>query len=103
MIFFISGKRLAKSGKVHQAHGAILHSVAALYNSTVSILSSPSSRSPLLDFIGKEIKGDVFGLDRARILYNLCKLSLQSCHSRFVILVNTNLIKCQFDNFTRHY
>ncbi|KAG2289488.1 hypothetical protein Bca52824_049092 [Brassica carinata] len=79
------GKCLAKSGKVHQAHGAILHSIAALYNSTVSILSSPSSRSPLLDFIGKEIKGDVFGLDRARILYNLCKLSLQTYHSRSVL------------------
>ncbi|CAH8384817.1 unnamed protein product [Eruca vesicaria subsp. sativa] len=74
------GKILAKSGKVHQAHGAILHSIAALYNSTVSILSSP-----LLDFIGKEIKGDVFGLDRARILYNLCKLSLQTHHSRSVL------------------
>ncbi|CAN6831412.1 unnamed protein product [Brassica oleracea] len=79
------GKCLAKSGKVHQAHGVILHSIAALYNSTVSILSSPSSRSPLLDFIGKEIKGDVFGLDRARILYNLCKLSLQTYHSRSVL------------------
>ncbi|KAG2326377.1 hypothetical protein Bca52824_009105 [Brassica carinata] len=79
------GKCLAKSGKVHQAHGALLHSIAALYNSTVSILSSSSSRSPLLDFIGKEIKGDVFGLDRARILYNLCKLSLQTYHSRFVL------------------
>ncbi|CAH8325272.1 unnamed protein product [Eruca vesicaria subsp. sativa] len=74
------GKFLAKSGKVHQAHGAILHSIAALYNSAVSILSSP-----LLDFIGKEIKGDVFGLDRARILYNLCKLSLQTHHSRSVL------------------
>ncbi|WZZ49346.1 hypothetical protein YC2023_049466 [Brassica napus] len=89
------GKCLAKSGKVHQAHGAILHSIAALYNSTVSILSSPSSRSPLLDFIGKEIKGDVFGLDRARILYNLCKLSLQTYHSSDLAYIKKRLADVQ--------
>ncbi|KFK31931.1 hypothetical protein AALP_AA6G177700 [Arabis alpina] len=75
------GKCLTKSGKVHQAHEAILCSIAVLFNSNVSSLSSISP-SQLLDFIGKEIKGDEFGVDQARILYNLCKLSLQTYHSR---------------------
>ncbi|VVB07682.1 unnamed protein product [Arabis nemorensis] len=79
--YIISGKCLAKSGKVHQAHEAILRSIAVLFNSNISSHSS-ISLGPLLDFIGKEIKGDVLGVDRARILYNLCKLSLQTYHSR---------------------
>ncbi|ESQ38299.1 hypothetical protein EUTSA_v10029518mg, partial [Eutrema salsugineum] len=75
------GKCLAKSGKVHQAHVAILRSIAILFNSD---RSSPSSHSLclLLNFIGKEIKGDVFCVDRARLLYNLCKSSLRTYHSR---------------------
>ncbi|XP_010540470.1 PREDICTED: separase isoform X2 [Tarenaya hassleriana] len=75
------GKCLADSGKVHQAHEALLQSIFVLFNSNHSTLSPPSI-GQLLDFIGKELTLDVFAVERASILYNTCWLSLQNYHLR---------------------
>lgn len=79
--FSNSGKCLADSGRVHLAHEALLHSISVLFKSNRSSHKQPSV-SELLVFIGKEAKGDVFAIDRAIILYNLCWLSLRNYHCR---------------------
>ncbi|KAL0738807.1 hypothetical protein Bca4012_015017 [Brassica carinata] len=75
------GKYLAHSGKVHLAHEALLHSISVLFKSNRSSHREPSV-SELLEFIGKEATSDVFAIDRAIILYNLCWLSLSNYHCR---------------------
>ncbi|KAF3592824.1 hypothetical protein DY000_02027105 [Brassica cretica] len=75
------GKCLADSGRVHLAHEALLHSISVLFKSNRSSHKQPSV-SELFVFIGKEAKGDVFAIDRAIILYNLCWLSLRNYHCR---------------------
>ncbi|VVB12005.1 unnamed protein product, partial [Arabis nemorensis] len=75
------GKCLADSGRVHLAHEALLHSAAVLFKSNWSSHNLPSV-SQLLEFIGKEVTMDVFAIDRAIILYNLCWLSLRNYHYR---------------------
>ena len=84
--FSISGKCLADSGRVHLAHEALLHSICVLFKSNRFSHNQPSV-SQLLEFIGKEATRDVFAIDRAVILYNLCWLSLRNYHcteSRYV-------------------
>ncbi|KAJ0263460.1 Separase [Hirschfeldia incana] len=75
------GKSLAHSGKVHLAHEALLHSICVLFKCNRSSHKEPSV-SELLEFIGKEATRDVFAIDRAIILYNLCWLSLSNYHCR---------------------
>ncbi|CAN8325640.1 unnamed protein product [Cochlearia groenlandica] len=75
------GKCLADSGRVHLAHQALLHSICVLYKINWAIQNQPSV-SQLLEFIGKEVTSDVFAIDRAIILYNLCWLSLRNYHCR---------------------
>ncbi|CAN7071285.1 unnamed protein product [Brassica oleracea var. botrytis] len=73
------GKCLADSGRVHLAHEALLHSICVLFKSNRFSHNQPSV-SQLLEFIGKEATRDVFAIDRAVILYNLCWLSLRNYH-----------------------
>ncbi|XP_010433961.1 PREDICTED: separase-like [Camelina sativa] len=75
------GKCLADSGRVHLAHEALLHSISVLFKSNWSSHNQPSV-SQLLEFIRKEVARDVFAVDRAVILYNLCWLNLRNYHCR---------------------
>ncbi|XP_048596928.1 separase-like isoform X3 [Brassica napus] len=75
------GKCLADSGRVHIAHEALLHSICVLFKSNRFSHNQPSV-SQLLEFIGKEATRDVFAIDRAVILYNLCWLNLRNYHCR---------------------
>ncbi|CAN6914161.1 unnamed protein product [Brassica oleracea] len=75
------GKCLADSGRVHLAHEALLHSISVLFKSNRSSHNQPSV-SELLEFIGQEATMDVFAIDRAIILYNLCWFSLRNYHCR---------------------
>ncbi|XP_024005725.1 separase isoform X2 [Eutrema salsugineum] len=75
------GKCLADSGRVRLAHEALLHSISVLFKSNWSSHDQPSV-SQLLEFIGKEVTRDVFAIDRAIILNNLCWLSLRNYHCR---------------------
>ncbi|XP_020873224.1 separase isoform X2 [Arabidopsis lyrata subsp. lyrata] len=75
------GKCLADSGRVHLAHEALLHSISVLFKSNWSSHNQPSVYQ-LLEFIGKEVTRDVFAVDRAIILYNLCWLNLRNYHCR---------------------
>ncbi|CAE6181743.1 unnamed protein product [Arabidopsis arenosa] len=75
------GKCLADSGRVHLAHEALLHSISVLFKSNWSSHNQPSV-CQLLEFIGTEVTRDVFAVDRAIILYNLCWLNLRNYHCR---------------------
>ncbi|KAL9818505.1 Separase [Arabidopsis thaliana] len=75
------GKCLGDSGRIHLAHEALLHSISVLFKSTWSSHNQPSV-SQLLEFIGQEVTRDVFAVDRAIILYNLCWLNLRNYHCR---------------------
>ncbi|KAG2240437.1 hypothetical protein Bca52824_090755 [Brassica carinata] len=75
------GKCLAESGRVHLAHEALLHSICVLFKSNRFRHNQPSV-SQLLEFIGKEATRDVFAIDRAMILYNLCWLNLRNYYCR---------------------
>ncbi|CAH8360120.1 unnamed protein product [Eruca vesicaria subsp. sativa] len=75
------GKCLAESGRVHLAHEALLHSICVLFKSNRFSHNQPSV-SQLLEFIGKETTRDVFAIDRAIILYNLCWLNLRNYYYR---------------------
>lgn len=79
----ISGKCLGNRDQIHEAHEIILQSLSVLFSRN-SFCHAHSSLSPkfLLDLIGKEFSGDVFAVERAAILYNICWLSLKDYHSK---------------------
>ncbi|CAK7357007.1 unnamed protein product [Dovyalis caffra] len=75
------GKCLEVHGRFHEAHEIISQSISVLV-----------SRNPfahacipftfLLDLVGKELSGDVFSVERAAVLYNICWFSLKSYSSK---------------------
>ncbi|XP_044490537.1 separase-like isoform X4 [Mangifera indica] len=77
------GKCLGNRDQIHEAHEIILQSLSVLFSRN-SFCHAHSSLSPkfLLDLIGKEFSGDVFAVERAAILYNICWLSLKDYHSK---------------------
>ncbi|CAH2078208.1 unnamed protein product [Thlaspi arvense] len=84
------GKCLVDSGRTHLAHEALLHSISVLFKSNWPSHNQPSV-SQLLDFIGKEVTSDLFAIDRAIILYNLCWLSLRNYHCRSICCDLSNI------------
>lgn len=85
MCFFclISGKCLEARGKIHETHEIILQTVSVLVSQNP--FDCTYTRFPLnfmLDLVGKELSGDVFAVERAAILYNLCWFSLKTYCSK---------------------
>ncbi|XP_031277684.1 separase [Pistacia vera] len=76
------GKCLGNHDQVHEAHEIISQSLSVLFSGN-SFCHTHSSLPPtfLLDLIGKEYSGDVFAVERAAVLYNICWLSLKDYHS----------------------
>ncbi|KAJ4717002.1 putative Separase [Melia azedarach] len=72
------GKCFENRNQIHEAHKIILQSVSILL-SRDSFCHTYSSFPPmfLLDLIGKEFSGDVFAVERATVLYNICWFSLK--------------------------
>lgn len=79
----ISGKCLGNRDQIHEAHEIILQSLSVLFSRN-SFCHTHSSLPPtlLLDLIGKEFSGDVFAVERAAVLYNICWLTLKDYHSK---------------------
>ncbi|KAJ0007712.1 hypothetical protein Pint_29731 [Pistacia integerrima] len=77
------GKCLGNHDQVHEAHEIISQSLSVLFSGN-SFCHTHSSLPPtfLLDLIGKEYSGDVFAVERAAVLYNICWLSLKDYHSK---------------------
>ncbi|KAK0589698.1 hypothetical protein LWI29_017484 [Acer saccharum] len=75
------GKCMGHHDRIHEAHEIILQSVSVLNsrNSFSHTYSAVTSNS-LLDLIGQQFSGDVFAVERALILYNICWLSLKGHH-----------------------
>ncbi|XP_038681739.1 separase isoform X2 [Tripterygium wilfordii] len=73
------GKCLGDTDQIHEKHEIIMQSISVL------VIRNPFCKTHvfvstnfLLDLVGKEFCRDVFAIERASILYNLCWLSLKS-------------------------
>ncbi|XP_065870788.1 separase isoform X2 [Euphorbia lathyris] len=77
------GKCLELHGQIHEAHENILHSVSVLVSrNPFTQTDSPVSFTFLLDLVGREFAGDVFAIERATLLYNICWFSLKNYQSK---------------------
>ncbi|KAJ7968102.1 separase [Quillaja saponaria] len=73
------GKCFASLGEIHEAHEILFRSILVLTSrNSFSHSSSSVSLTCLLGLVGKDIAGDVFTVERAAILYDLCWFSLKS-------------------------
>ncbi|WCJ18437.1 hypothetical protein M5689_000788 [Euphorbia peplus] len=78
-VFSGRGKCFELHGQIHEAHENILQSVSVLVTrNPFTQTHSPVSFTFLLDLVGREFDGDVFAIERAALLYNICWFSLQN-------------------------
>ncbi|KAJ4962506.1 hypothetical protein NE237_022445 [Protea cynaroides] len=75
------GKCIEARGEIHEAHKIFWKSISFLFDRKPY---SGTSDSLLLDFIGKEIPGDCFTIERAAVLYNICWFSVKNYHSEHI-------------------
>ncbi|XAR49404.1 Separase [Bertholletia excelsa] len=66
------GKCMVFRGEIHEAHEIFLQSIQVLVSRNPFSAHSSIPVSFLLDFLGKDIPGDSFAVERAAILYNIC-------------------------------
>ncbi|KAG8650212.1 hypothetical protein MANES_07G013200v8 [Manihot esculenta] len=77
------GKCLEIHGQIHEAHENILQSISVLFSrNPFNQTYAPASFSFLLDLVGREFSGDVFAIERAALLYNICWFSLKGYCSK---------------------
>ncbi|XP_015580756.1 separase [Ricinus communis] len=77
------GKCLQIHGEIHEAHEIILQSASVLVSRNPFTQSySAVSHTFLLDLVGTEYSGDVFAVERAALLFDICWFSLKSYHSK---------------------
>ncbi|KAG6652968.1 separase isoform X5 [Carya illinoinensis] len=79
------GKCFGNRGQIHETHELFFQSIAVLVSRNPSGQIHTNSSVPLtslLDIFGKEIAGDVFAVERAVLLYNICWYSLKSYPSK---------------------
>lgn len=72
----------------HKAHQIILTSISILGNPSCPKYSCRSSMS-LIDLINKDIPGDVFAVEHAVLLYNICRIAVKSYSLRFAMQIIT--------------
>ncbi|XP_027157654.1 separase [Coffea eugenioides] len=70
------GQCLGTYADDHNAHKIVLMSVSLLGNPSCPKYSSFSSMS-LIDSINKDIQGDVFAVEHAMLLYNICRIAVK--------------------------
>ena len=82
-MFLFSGKCFGDRGQIHETHKVLFQSISVLVSRN-PFGHTDSSVPPtfLLDFIGKEISGDAFTVERAAILFNISWFYLKSYHSK---------------------
>ncbi|XP_021889373.1 separase isoform X3 [Carica papaya] len=90
------GKCLESCGQTHQAHDFILQSISTMFSRN-AFYHSYSSSLVLLDLIEKEFTGDVFTIERATLLYNICLLSLKGYHSKNIRTTCCNVFNIELE------
>ncbi|XP_043718262.1 separase-like isoform X1 [Telopea speciosissima] len=76
------GKCIEADGEIHDAHKVFWKSISFLFaRKPFCQTYSGTSHSLLLGFIGKEIPGDCFAIERAAVLYNICWISVKNYNS----------------------
>ncbi|KAK9214507.1 hypothetical protein WN944_006500 [Citrus x changshan-huyou] len=76
------GKCFGNRDQTHEAHKIVVQSVSVLLcRNSFSHTDSSLPLTVLLDLIGKEYSEDVFAVERAGVLYNLCWFSLKGYRS----------------------
>ncbi|GMY05223.1 separase isoform X2 [Fagus crenata] len=77
------GKCFGNRGQIHETHKVLFQSISVLVSrSLFGHIDSSVPPTFLLDFIGKEISGDAFTVERAAILFNISWFYLKSYHSK---------------------
>uniref|UniRef100_A0A2N9IGR6 separase n=1 Tax=Fagus sylvatica TaxID=28930 RepID=A0A2N9IGR6_FAGSY len=77
------GKCFGNRGQIHETHKVLFQSVSVLVSRNLfGHIDSSVPPTFLLDFIGKEISGDAFTVERAAILFNISWFYLKSYHSK---------------------
>ncbi|XP_059463278.1 separase isoform X5 [Corylus avellana] len=77
------GKCFGNRGQIHETHKVLFQSISVLVSrNPFGHTCSSVPLTSLLDYIGKEIAGDAFTVERAVILYNICWFSLKNYHSK---------------------
>ncbi|XP_038885485.1 separase isoform X3 [Benincasa hispida] len=73
------GKCLEIRGQIHHTHETILKSISILVSRNLFFQAHGAIEpSVLLNLVGKEVHADVFAVERASLLYNICWFSLKS-------------------------
>jgi separase len=81
--FSFSGKCFGNGGQIHETHKVLSQSISVLVSGNpFGHTCSSVPLTSLLDYIGKEIAGDAFTVERAVILHNICWFSLKNYHSK---------------------
>lgn len=76
------GKCSEIRGQIHQTHETILKSISIIVSRNLFFQAHCAVEpTVLLDLVGKEMHGDVFAVERASVLYNICWFSLKSYKS----------------------
>ncbi|XP_058089660.1 separase [Magnolia sinica] len=73
------GKCMKVHSKIHEVHKIFWQGISVLFNRN-PFCQSYSDNLDMLEFIGKENPGDIFAVERAEILYNICWLSVKNSH-----------------------
>ncbi|KAF3975524.1 hypothetical protein CMV_001236 [Castanea mollissima] len=77
------GKCFGDRGQIHETHKVLFQSISVLVSrNSFGYVDSSVPPTFLLDFIGNEISGDAFTIERAAILFNISWFSLKSYHSK---------------------
>ncbi|XP_020532873.1 separase isoform X2 [Jatropha curcas] len=91
------GKCLDIHGQIHEVHEIILQSISvAVSQNSFTQTYSTVSLTFLLDLVERELCGDVFAIERAALLYNLCWFFLKSYSSKDSRSICCDLSHIQF-------
>ncbi|OMO79315.1 Peptidase C50, separase [Corchorus capsularis] len=88
------GKCLEYHGQTQEIHNVFCQSISIVVSRNIDTQTCTSAqRTFLLDWIGWEIPGDAFAVERAAILYNICWITMKNFHSK-----DTRIVCCNLSN-----
>ncbi|XP_022149194.1 separase isoform X2 [Momordica charantia] len=91
------GKCLGIRGQFHQTHETIFKSMSIVVSRNLFFQAHYAVEpTVLLDLVGKEVHGDMFAVERASVLYNVCWFSLKSCKYNDSKIICCPLSQVQF-------
>ncbi|OMO79929.1 Peptidase C50, separase [Corchorus capsularis] len=87
------GKCLEYHGQTQEIHNVFLQSISIVVSRNIYSQTCTSAGTFFLDWIGWEIPGDAFAVERAAILYNICWIVMKNFHSK-----DTGIVCCNLSN-----